>query len=166
MDRLVHLDQPLQRSMSVKDKMPPYLTFDIELGTAIELGRTPLGQRRMVPLLGGTVSGAFSGTVLPGGSDWQVVQPGGTLEINARYILKTEAGELIEVQSSGLRACDEATLALFDQGENVPPEAYYFRTAVRLFTAAPALLHLNNRLFTCHGQRFPRAVRLFINPVP
>jgi len=146
--------------------MIPYLTFDIELGAAIEIGTTPSGRRRMVPLLFGKASGAFSGDLLPGGADWQMVLPNGTAEINARYIFETKSGARIEVQSTGLRVCDTETLARFDRGESVPPENYYFRTSVRLFTAVPDLLHLNDRLFSCQGQRFPRAVRLFINPVP
>ena len=153
-------------SISYKIDMTAFLTFDIELGEVIDLGITPLGRRRMVPLLTGKAEGAFAGRLLPGGTDWQVVQPGGTLEINARYIFETPAGERIEVQSSGLRACDSETLARFDRGESVPPEAYYFRTAVRLFTGASGLLHLNDRLYVCEGQRLPKAVRLLINPVP
>src|SRR5690349_9061042 len=89
-----------------REDMTPYLTFDVELGDAIEIGMTPLGQRRMVPLLSGTASGAFSAKLLPGGSDWQILRPDGTLEINARYILETPEGERIEVQSIGIRACD------------------------------------------------------------
>jgi hypothetical protein len=145
--------------------MTHFLIFDIELGPVIEIGMTPLGQRRMVPLLGGTVRGEFSGKVLPGGSDWQILRPDGTLEINARYIIETVEAERIEVQSAGMRVCDDDTRRKLEGGGQVSPDAYYFRTAVRLFTGAPRLLHLNDRLFSCRGERFSQAVRLFISPV-
>ncbi len=153
-------------SISYRYKMVPFLTFDIELGGAFEIGSTPTGRRRMVPLLGGVVSGAFSARVLPGGADWQLVHPDGTVEISARYILETPEGALIEVESKGIRVCSPEILARFDLGETVSPDDYYFRTAMRFFTAAPALRHLNDRLYSCHGQRFPKAVRLFINQIP
>ena len=46
---------------------------------------------------------ACAGILLEGGVDWQSVRPDGTLEIDAHYTLETDAGELIEVRSQGLR---------------------------------------------------------------
>ena len=45
-------------------------------------------RRRIVPILGGTVIGPrLTAEILPGGADWQVVRPDGTLEVVARYTL-------------------------------------------------------------------------------
>ena len=46
------------------------------------------------------------------------------------------------------------------RGDRVPPSAYYFRTAVRLCTGAPAWLHLNRMLVLAVGAREQRRVVL------
>ena len=46
------------------------------------------------------------------------------------------------------------------RGEAVPPEAYYFRTAVRFTTGAPAWLHLNKLIAIAVGQREASVVKL------
>jgi hypothetical protein len=40
----------------------------VEVGVPVDAGHSPLGQRRLVPILGGTVGGRLSGRVLPGGA--------------------------------------------------------------------------------------------------
>lgn len=141
------------------------LTFLVELSPIVDVGETPAGLRRMVPITGGTVTGAFEARVLPGGADFQTVLPSGTLEIEAHYILETTDGERIEVSSVGLRAGSAEVLAKLGRGESVPPEQYYFRTAIRLRTASKALAHLNDRLYVSHGQRERGAVKLLIHEV-
>ena len=42
---------------------------------------------------GGRVSGVLDAEILPGGADWQVVRPDGTIEIDTRYSALTPAGE-------------------------------------------------------------------------
>jgi hypothetical protein len=37
----------------------------VEVGVPIDAGHSPLGQRRLVPILGGTVGGRLTGRVLP-----------------------------------------------------------------------------------------------------
>jgi hypothetical protein len=64
----------------------------------------PFGHRRVVNLLGGTVSGArLNGRVLPGGADWQIVAADGALDIHARYTIESDTGALVQVDSKGMR---------------------------------------------------------------
>lgn len=54
----------------------PLLEFALELrvkiGPTLELGNSPEGIRRTVPILGGAFNGPrISGLILPGGVDWQ-----------------------------------------------------------------------------------------------
>jgi hypothetical protein len=115
-------------------------------------------ERRCVPILSGTVSGRVSGTVLPGGTDWQRILPGGTTELEAHYAIRSDSGAMIEVTSRGVRSGSPETMARLLAGEAVDPALVYFRTAVRLTTAAADLQDLTTRLFVGVGTREPSRV--------
>ncbi|GGY83846.1 hypothetical protein GCM10011613_30940 [Cellvibrio zantedeschiae] len=73
------------------------------IGEGVELGKTKYGTRRMIPITGGTFKGAdIEGTVLPTGADFQVTRADGDTEFNARYMLKTNDGVLIQVINRAL----------------------------------------------------------------
>ena len=60
---------------------------------------------------GGRVGGLFDAEILPGGADWQVVRPDGTVEIDTRYSARTAAGEYVHFRTSGVRSGPPAVLA-------------------------------------------------------
>ena len=138
------------------------LTLEVEVGRPLDLGAGELGTRRCVPLLGGRFWGDLEGKVVPGGTDWQSVLPSGNLELSAHYALETSAGELIEVNSVGVRTGAPEVLARLGRGETVPRHEYYFRTHMRFRTAAPALQRWNLRLYSCVGERLKSVVRLAV----
>ncbi len=140
------------------------MIFTVDVGPPVEVGEVGGQMRRYVPLLGGTVEGEYRGTVVPGGMDWQQISPDGRLEISARYVLELEQGR-VEVRSEGLRSGPPEVLARLAAGEIVAGSEYYFRTAMRFFTAAPALDRLNQMLAIAVGERFPGHVRLHVYPV-
>ena len=81
--------------------MPPALEFEfrmrVQIGAPLDQG-TWDGQRRCVmPIVGGTFEGPrFSGTILPGGADWQSVRvTDGVARIDARYTLRHDDGTVI-----------------------------------------------------------------------
>ena len=149
-----------------KIELAPLLTLRVEVAEALALGATPVGEIRLVSIVGGEFSGPdLEGRVLPGGADWQEVRGGGLLEIRARYLLETTAGERIEVRSEGLRHATPEVAARLAAGEELPADAYYFRTAIRLATAAPRLAWLNERLALSHGRRLARSVELSVHVV-
>jgi hypothetical protein len=93
----------------------------------------PAGQRRVIGIAGGTFDGpGMSGEILPGGADWQILQPDGTALVTARYTLRTHDGELILANSRGVRTGPPEVLAALKRGEPRDPGEYYFRTAVTL----------------------------------
>ena len=52
-------------------RLQPLLKAEITLAPAQEVGETPHGRRRIVPITGGSFRGErLSGRVLPGGADW------------------------------------------------------------------------------------------------
>jgi hypothetical protein len=75
----------------------------VDIGEVLELGASKYGTRRTIPISGGTFNGPnISGTVLPGGADWQVTRADGDTELNARYLLKTNDGVLIHIINRAL----------------------------------------------------------------
>ncbi|HEX2439936.1 MAG TPA: DUF3237 domain-containing protein [Methylomirabilota bacterium] len=139
----------------------PLFQARVEVGEVLSLGRTPLGERRVIDILGGTFRGErMAGRVRPGGADWQVIGADGTAHLDARYTLETEAGALIQVRSQGVRHGPADVLARIAAGEAVDPSAYYFRTSLRFETSATPLDWLNRILAVAVGARRARAVEL------
>jgi len=132
-----------------------------DVGEVLSLGTTPLAERRHVALLGGTVEGpGLHGIILPGGSDWQWRRADGAVELEAHYIVLTPDGAHVEIQSKGLRHGPPEVLDALARGENVPPEAYFFRTAMRFATGSARWSELNRTLAIAVGRREARRVLL------
>lgn len=118
------------------------------------LGRTPLGERRIIDITGGEVSGPkLSGRILPGGADWQIVRADGVAVLEARYTIEAADGALVYVQNFGYRHGPAEVLAKLYQGEDVDPARYYFRSTPVFETSAPALDWLNRTIAVCSGVR-------------
>jgi len=144
------------------------MRIHVDVEAPITTGATGSGESRVIPFRGGRFEGEACGPgrLLAGGSDWQRVRDDGVLEIRAHYMLETEAGETIEVVSEGLRSAAPEVLERLAAGEDVTPDAYYFRTAIRLRTASPRLAHYNHRLFIGVGIRRARDVEIVVHEVP
>lgn len=125
------------------------------LGQPLDLGETPGGRRRIVPMIGGTFTGAeLCGKLLPGASaDWQTVLPDGTALGDIRYTLQTDAGELLYVQSRGVRHGSAAVLGRLGRGEDVDAGEYTFRTSTQIEATARRLDWLNKGVFISVGGR-------------
>ena len=127
----------------------------------IEVGTSAVGRRRVVPILGGEVTGPrLQGRVLPGANDYQVIRSDSVLELQARYIIETADKALIFVENTGLREGPADVLARQAAGELVDPKLIYFRTVPRFETAAPTYQWLMRRIFICAGARFPDRVQV------
>lgn len=75
----------------------------VTIANAMSLGETKYGGRNIIPITGGTFEGSkIKGEVLPYGADWQLVRPDGDVELNARYLLKTDDGITIQVINRAL----------------------------------------------------------------
>lgn len=71
-----------------------------DLAPTMMLGDSPLGERRMVPITGGSFEGPrIRGTVLPGGADRQLVRRDGVRQLDALYELRAEDGAVITVRN-------------------------------------------------------------------
>lgn len=144
----------------------PIFRIRCELANILDVGRAPLGHRRVVNILGGTVTGArFTGRILPGGADFQIVAADGMADLHARYTLESDAGALVQVDSKGMRHGPPEVLARLAKGEDVDPGEYYFRTVMRFETAHPSTDWLNRILALARGARDKNAVRLDVYEV-
>ena len=77
----------------------------VEIAAPVEVGATPLGQRRYIPITGGTFEGSrLRGTILPGGADWQTSRSDGVTEVDALYSIRTDDGTVIIVRNCGVIA--------------------------------------------------------------
>ncbi len=74
-----------------------------------------------MPPTGGTFTGPeLNGKLLRGSSaDWQIVLPDGTALGDIRYTLQTDAGDLLSVQSRGVRHGTADVLEHLPRGEDV-----------------------------------------------
>jgi Protein of unknown function (DUF3237) len=148
-------------SISLPDpRLTKVYRLEANVGEPFDLGAVAQGHRRIVPLTGGAFTGPeIDGKLLPGASaDWQIVQPDGTALGDIRYTLQTDRGDLLYVQSSGVRHGSAEVLARLAQGEDVDASEYTFRTSTQIEAAAPNLDWLNKGVFISVGARQPGGV--------
>ncbi|MEQ8701075.1 MAG: DUF3237 domain-containing protein [Bauldia litoralis] len=121
----------------------------------------PLGDRRFIPVTGGTFEGErLRGRLLAGGSDCQLVRADGVAELDVRVTLACDDGALVFMKGLGLRHGPADVMRRLAAGEDVDPADYYFREAM-MFEAPPGPhVWLNGVLALGTGRRDPDAVIL------
>ena len=138
-----------------------FAELSVRVGTPQEVGATVHGQRRLIPILGGEARGAgWTARVLPGGADYQLIVSPRLAELDARYVLETDAGDLIYVHNRALRAAAPDITARLLRGDPVDPALVYFRCCPSFETASPALGWIAERLFIGSGVRRPERVEM------
>jgi len=75
------------------------ITETVTLSPSQSVGASKRGNRNIIPITGGELTGRISGKVLPGGADYQNLSPPAT--IDARYLWQTSDGEVIIVRNGG-----------------------------------------------------------------
>lgn len=142
---------------------PPSLTFLCNMELTVEgahlPGKTPVGNRRIIRVTGGNLRGdLLDADVIPGGDDWITVREDGTIIQDVRILLRTVDQELVLMTYRGIRAGEPEVLQRLDEGQEVDPAEYYFRTAPIFETSSPKYDWLNRRLFVSRGVRLPDKV--------
>ena len=142
-------------------RLEPLLRAEITLAAPQELGDTPHGRRRVIPITGGSFRGErLAGRVLAGGADWQVIRADGVAELDARYTLETVDRALIYVRNFGYRHGPADVIRRLMAGEPVDPALYYMRTTPRFETGAERYRWLNGLVCVASGARRAAAVEL------
>ncbi len=132
-------------------------TITLAVGTIHNLGRTPLGDRRVAVVSGGQFEGQrLKGTVQQGGSDWILIRPDGSMQLDVRLTLETADGAAIGMRYSGYRHGSAAVLERLNRGEQVDPASYYFRIAPLFETSAVKYDWINRIVGVGTGVRLPQ----------
>jgi Protein of unknown function (DUF3237) len=138
----------------------------VAVASPLALGKTPLGERRIIDITGGEIAGPkLAGRILPGGADWQIVRTDGVAVLEARYTIEAEGGALVYVKNFGYRHGPAEVLAQLFKGEEVDPARYYFRSTPVFETSAPALDWMNRTIAVCTGVRTRERVILDFHAV-
>ncbi|GLT07951.1 DUF3237 domain-containing protein [Sulfitobacter porphyrae] len=143
----------------------PRLEHACDLSVALdpirEMGPGRAGQRRIIPIVGGTVSGPLlRGKLLNLGADWQTIFADGLAELDTRYAMETHDGATIEIVNYGLRHGPPEVLAAIMRGEEVSADSYYMRTHARLETGDARYDWVNRTLFMGVGARHLQQVHV------
>lgn len=133
----------------------------VELDPIREMGLGRAGQRRIIPIVGGTVSGPdLNGRILNVGADWQTIFSNGLAELDTRYAIETHDGATIEVVNYGYRHGPKEVIEAISRGEQVAADQYYMRTHARLETGDERYDWVNRTLFAGVGARNHQSVIL------
>ena len=126
-----------------------------------EMGAGRAGQRRIIPIVGGTVSGPLlQGKLLNLGADWQTIYRSGLAELDTRYALETDDCAVIEIRNYGFRHGPPEVMARLAAGETCDPGEYYMRTHARLETGDERYDWVNKTLFVGAGGRNKTSVEM------
>ena len=94
-------DQPwdYRKAAAGEQRGELFITENVTLAASQSVGAAKKGNRNIIPITGGTLSGKITGKVLPGGADYQNL--GNPATIDARYLWQTSEGEVIIVRNAG-----------------------------------------------------------------
>lgn len=155
------------RSETMTHTLPPpglehVCDLAVTIAPPIEVGQTPHGLRRVIPITGGTVHGPrLNGRVLEGGADFQLILGDGTMaHLDARYVIELNDGARVLVQNTALRVASPENSRRIIRGEPVNPAEIYFRCQPQLEASAPAWQWVNESQFIGSGRRAPDGVFL------
>ncbi|AJW42322.1 hypothetical protein NY08_4320 [Rhodococcus sp. B7740] len=138
-------------------------TLDVELAPPVVIGSTPHGMRRVIPITGGRFRGpAGSGTILPGGADWNLVRTDGVTHLWARYTIVTDDDVTIMVTNEGWGTQDDATMERIFAGGGADIDRWYCSTNPRFEVADPGWKWLNHSVFLGHLEPPTRGDRVRI----
>lgn len=153
------------KSMAQFEAPTPTLEYVFELKVKLNppyvVGETPHGLRRIIPIIGGTVTGELvNGEILEGGADWQIVRADGVAELEAHYQFKTDDGVVIYIKNQGIRVASPEVAAKIGKGEPVSPDQYYFRAVPKFEAPKGKYEWMNNAIFVCSGIKNPDNVSI------
>jgi hypothetical protein len=140
-------------------KMEFAFKAEVLVDTIMDIGITQHGNRRIIPITGGSFEGpGIKGIIVPGGADWQIIRNDAVAELEARYTLRTDDGALIYVINRGYRYGPPDVMQRLAKGEAVDPKEYYFRTTPVFETSVAKYDWLTKHIFIASGDRKPGSV--------
>lgn len=152
--------------MIAKPELLHLCDLTVELAAPIELGDSPRGRRRIIPIVGGSVVGErLNGRILNLGADWQTILADGTAELDTRYSIETDDGATVDIRNFGYRHGPPEVIAALAHGETIDPSLYYMRTHPRFETGDSRYSWLNSLICLGTGAREASAVKIKVYEV-
>ncbi len=139
-------------------KSRPLFVMRLQVQPYQIIGGSKNAFRRIGVVPGGVFEGdRLSGSVLEGGNDWQTVREDGKVELEVKLCLKVSDGATIGMTYKGIRRGPVDVLKRIDDGEDVEPSQYYFRTNP-IFETASVYNWLNGIIAVGIGHRTAHGV--------
>jgi hypothetical protein len=140
-----------------------FATLKVEIDAPLEVGVSIHGERRVIPITGGSVQGdGWKGSVLKGGADYQLIVTPRMTHLDAQYVIELDNGELIFIQNKAIRVASAEVTQKIKAGISVDPELIYFRCSPVFETSSPSMQWITERVFVGTGVRRPDLVELQI----
>lgn len=134
------------------------LTLDVAFRDMTTIGQTSAGVRRIVPVTGGTFSGArLNGIVLPG-ADWATNRADGAVGIDVRLTLKTSDDKAIYLAYAGRFAASADAMRRVGRGEKLERSDYSIATHATFECGDPQYDWLNTTIAVGVGEQVPTGV--------
>lgn len=135
-------------------------TLSIDLRPIVDMGPTPAGARRIVPVAGGEFRGErLRGRVLAeAGADLLLTRADGSFQQDVRLLLRTSDEAVVLMTYRGVRHSTPEVNARIARGEPVAKSDYYLRIAPFFETGAPGYAWLNLIVAVGTGERRPNGV--------
>jgi hypothetical protein len=136
--------------------------IEVQVTPPIMLGELSGNERRMISIAGGKMiiegqkesATPLIGTILPGGSDIQLVRSDGTIELTARYAIDFGAAGKVLVENTGIRRESASPAAGTPSSMEGPSaQALYFRGVMQFRAPSGELSWLNSSVFVSSGHR-------------
>lgn len=145
--------------------------FDIviDLDPRLSIGDGPFGRRMFFGASGGTFDGPrLRGKVVPGGGDWALFRPDGTMTLDVRLTLQTHDDALVQMTYGGRWVIPselQADMADPVKRYQIDPTQYYFRTNPLFETGAKQYAWLNDIVCVGSGYLVEGAVAYKVSQV-
>jgi hypothetical protein len=141
-------------------------TITAHIAGVTSAGDIGIGERRIVPITGGEVRGKdINGKILAFGADSQIVRPDSSIDLEAKYALRTDDGAVIYVENRGIRRGPIELVQKLNRREAIDPALIYFRTVPRFETGAEKYRWLMQSLFVASAARHADRVVVDVHQV-
>ncbi|MBL8385079.1 MAG: DUF3237 domain-containing protein [Burkholderiales bacterium] len=139
----------------------PLFRLRAQVATPQVAAAAPYGDRRFIPVTGGTFEGErLAGRLLAGGADCQLIRADGVADLDVRVTFETSDGVIFYMKGLGMRHGPPDVMARIAAGEHVPGREYYFREAMFFEAPKGPYAWLNRLIAIGIGERGPDFVQL------
>ena len=136
--------------------LTPLMTLRPTVDAPIDTGAGSMGRRFVGSCSGGTLDGPrLSGTILPSGGDWLLLDGDGTGHVDGRLTLRTDDGAAIFMEYRGIARATAAVGATLSKGNAPDFGAMYYMVQPRFETGDERYTWLTRVVTLAEGRLVP-----------